>query len=388
MVAKEAHVVPSVRGLIVVSAGVNDSPVWWDKCWRRLGEHHLEIAAQLGRDFQKPWFGWKKDDSAAEDFDDMVYVEVVLRMVHPLYASHGERWIDTPLHNLRAAGIAASKSAPPAPPVTQTEFPKKYPLTTEWFLASEDKMHFLIVTQRPPRKSSPFIPAFDTSFEVSFKEDALSDKPGMLRPSLTKDRSPFASCTARLEPGVFIKGATIARATASSNIRSSAASFKSRLFLERALYKERISSLKVGRVFNGSALRHEATELCVEELHSRLAKVTEREVLTEPDGESWRTDPKEREDSVHALEQKTDRLEEAVRREATVARERLGSTASDIATRSKSTMAKTNGSGASLPQSSGTTLMVTSSITIEYRDVLREIPDPATQVQALKIVGG
>ncbi|KAI0031578.1 hypothetical protein K488DRAFT_86701 [Vararia minispora EC-137] len=182
MVAKEAHVVPSVRDLIVASAGVNDSPVWWDeigepinkllrkKCGRWRGEHHLEIAAQLGRDFQKPWFGWKKDDSAAEDFDDVVYVEVVLRMVHPLYASHRERWIDTPLHNLRVAGIAASKSAPPAPPVTQTEFPKKYSLTTEWFLASEDKTHFLIVTQRPTRKSSPFIPAFDTSFEVSFKE--------------------------------------------------------------------------------------------------------------------------------------------------------------------------------------------------------------------------
>jgi fatty acid synthase subunit alpha, fungi type len=41
----------------------------------------VEVIGKFRKDFAKPWFGWKKDGNAAQDFGDMTYEEVVLRMV-------------------------------------------------------------------------------------------------------------------------------------------------------------------------------------------------------------------------------------------------------------------------------------------------------------------
>src|ERR1700679_2765987 len=46
-----------------------------------LAERKEEIIRKLNNDFAKPWFGWKKDGSAAIDLSDMTYEGTVLRMV-------------------------------------------------------------------------------------------------------------------------------------------------------------------------------------------------------------------------------------------------------------------------------------------------------------------
>ncbi|KAI0033531.1 fatty acid synthase [Vararia minispora EC-137] len=235
MVAKEAHTSPSVKDLIVAAAGVDDSK--WEgtyvketggilsvrselgepihkvatrgiKLWKEfddtvfklprekreawLKERHSEIIAKLNKDFQKPWFGWKKDGSVAEDIGDMTYEETVLRMIRLMYVSHEERWIDISLRNLtgdwlrrieeRFAGVDGhadkvsvlqSYTSLDKPHAFVKEFFEKYPLATEQLLASEDKAYFLTIAQRPGQKPAPFIPVLDASFEVWFKKDSL-----------------------------------------------------------------------------------------------------------------------------------------------------------------------------------------------------------------------
>ena len=65
-----------------------------------LAKHRAEIIGKLNEDFQKRWFGWKKDETAAEDLSDMTYEETVLRMVCLTYVSHQNRWVDLSLRNL------------------------------------------------------------------------------------------------------------------------------------------------------------------------------------------------------------------------------------------------------------------------------------------------
>ncbi|EIW57289.1 fatty acid synthase [Trametes versicolor FP-101664 SS1] len=234
MVAKEAHTSSSVKDLIVAAAGVDDSK--WEgtyaketggiltvrselgepihkiatravKLWKEfddtvfklpkekrttwLNEHRAEVIAKLNKDFAKPWFGWKKDDSVVEDIADMTYEEVVLRMVRLMYVAHQERWIDTSLRNLtgdwlrrveeRFAGvnggqkpsILQSYTSLDKPQAFVEKFFKRYPAATEQLLASEDKAYFLAISQRPGQKPAPFIPILDASLEVWFKKDSL-----------------------------------------------------------------------------------------------------------------------------------------------------------------------------------------------------------------------
>ncbi|OBZ72637.1 Fatty acid synthase subunit beta [Grifola frondosa] len=234
MVAKEAHTSPSVKDLIVAAKGVDD-PKWEGtyaketggiltvrselgepihkianravKLWREfddtvfklpkekraawLLEHRADVISKLNRDFSKPWFGWKKDDSVVEDIADMTYEEVVLRMVRLMYVAHQERWVDLSLRNLtgdwlrrveeRFAGVNGGQKASilqsyqslDRPEAFVEEFFKTYPLATEQLLASEDKAYFLTIAQRPGQKPVPFIPVLDASFEVWFKKDSL-----------------------------------------------------------------------------------------------------------------------------------------------------------------------------------------------------------------------
>ena len=142
MVAKEAHTSLSVKD-IVAAKGVDDAQ--WEgtyaketggiltvcselgepihkiatrgvKLWKEfdetvfkmpkekrepwLNERKAEIIAKLNKDFQKLWFGWKKNGSVVEDLADMTYEEVTLRMVRLMYVVHQERWVDVTLRNL------------------------------------------------------------------------------------------------------------------------------------------------------------------------------------------------------------------------------------------------------------------------------------------------
>ncbi|EPQ52677.1 hypothetical protein GLOTRDRAFT_112049 [Gloeophyllum trabeum ATCC 11539] len=234
MVAKEAHTSSSVKDLIVAASGVDDAQ--WEgtysketggiltvrselgepihkiatrgvKLWKEfddtvfalpkekritwLKERRAEVIAKLNKDFQKPWFGWKKDGSVAEDLGDMTYEEVALRMVRLMYVAHESRWVDPSLRNLtgdwlrrveeRFAGVngglkpsilqSYSSLNEPAPFLEQ--FFNTYPLAKEQLLASEDSAYFLAISQRPGQKPVPFIPVLDASFEVWFKKDSL-----------------------------------------------------------------------------------------------------------------------------------------------------------------------------------------------------------------------
>jgi fatty acid synthase subunit alpha len=232
MVAKEAHTSSSVKDLIVAAPGVDDAN--WEgtyskptggiltvrselgepihkiatrgvKLWKEfddtvfklpkekriqwLVEHRAEVIGKLNTDFAKPWFGWKKDGSVAEDLGDMTYEEVTLRMVRLMFVEKEGRWIDLSLRNLtgdwlrrveeRFAGVNGGGPKASAlqsftsldiPHSFIKEFSAKYPASTTQLLASEDKAFFLAISQRHGQKPVPFIPILDASFEVWFKK--------------------------------------------------------------------------------------------------------------------------------------------------------------------------------------------------------------------------
>jgi fatty acid synthase subunit alpha len=140
MVAKETHTSSSVKDLIVGASGV-DGTAWEGtyvkptggiltvrselgepihkvatrgvKLWKEfddtvfklpkekrvpwLAERKAEVIGKLNADFSKPWFGWKKDGSVAQDLGDMTYEEVTLRMVKLMFVEKEDRWVDVSL---------------------------------------------------------------------------------------------------------------------------------------------------------------------------------------------------------------------------------------------------------------------------------------------------
>jgi fatty acid synthase subunit alpha len=227
MVAKEAHTSSSVKDLIVGPSGVDDAA--WEgtyvkhtssplegsitvrselgepihkvatrgvKLWKEfddtvfklpkekrvpwLAERKAGVIGKLNADFSKPWFGWKKDGSVAQDLGDMTYEEVTLRMVRLMFVE--DRWVDVSLRNswLRRveerfagvngvgtkASILQSYTVLDIPSSFVEEFFAKYPASTVQLLASEDKAYFLTISQRPGQKPAPFIPVLDSNFEV------------------------------------------------------------------------------------------------------------------------------------------------------------------------------------------------------------------------------
>jgi fatty acid synthase subunit beta len=155
-----------------------------------LAERKAEVIGKLNADFSKPWFGWKKGGSVAQDLGDMAYEEVTLRMVRPMFVGKEDRWVDVSLRNstgdwLRRveerfagvngggtkASILQSYTVLGMPSSFVEEFFTKYPASTIQLLASEDKAYFLTISQR--QKPAPFIPVLDSNFEVWFKKDSL-----------------------------------------------------------------------------------------------------------------------------------------------------------------------------------------------------------------------
>jgi fatty acid synthase subunit alpha, fungi type len=231
MVAKEAHTSSSVKDLIVAVSGVDVAK--WEgtyskptggiltvrselgepihkvatrgvKLWKEfddtvfklpkekrlvwMAERRAEVIGKLNAAFAKPWFGWKKNGSVAEDLGGMTYEKVTLRMVRLMFVEKVARWIDLSLWNLtgdwlrrveeRFAGVNGGAKASVLqsfkslnnPHSFVEDFFAKYPASTTQLLASEDKAYFLAISQRHGQKTVPFIPILDASFEVWFKK--------------------------------------------------------------------------------------------------------------------------------------------------------------------------------------------------------------------------
>ena len=153
-----------------------------------MAERKAEVIGKLNADFSKPWFGWKKDGSVAQDLGDMTYEEVTLRMVRLMFVEMEYRWMNVSLRNLTGdwlrrveerfagvngggakASILQSYTVLDIPSSFVEEFFAKYPASTVQLLASEDNAYFLTISQRPGQKPAPFIPILDSNFEVWFK---------------------------------------------------------------------------------------------------------------------------------------------------------------------------------------------------------------------------
>jgi len=232
MVAKEAHTSRSVKELIVAAAGVGDAQ--WEgtytketggiltvtselgepihkiatrgvKLWKELDETVFAlpkekrnawltekkdyIIKRLNADFQKPWFGARKDGTVVNDIGDMTYEDVARRLVRLMFVAHEGRWIDITLRNLvgdwlrrveeRFAGIdradfktselqSYSELDDPLPYLDK--FFSLFAESTKQLLCAEDAAYFLAIAQRPGQKPVPFIPVLDADFGVWFKK--------------------------------------------------------------------------------------------------------------------------------------------------------------------------------------------------------------------------
>jgi fatty acid synthase subunit alpha len=145
------------------------------------------IIKRLNADFQKVWFGQKKNGEAV-DLQDMTYTEVVYRLITLLYVKHEERWIDITLRNLvgdfmRRVEERFTKKAGPSmlqnynqltsPFAFTEEFMAQFPDANSQLLTSEDVLHFIALCKRPIQKPVPFIPVMDKEFDIWFKKDSL-----------------------------------------------------------------------------------------------------------------------------------------------------------------------------------------------------------------------
>lgn len=145
------------------------------------------IIKRLNADFQKVWFGKKKNGDVV-DLQEMTYVEVVNRMIELMYIKHEHRWIDITLRNLvgdflrrieerfsekEATSTLQSFSQLDNPFDFVPEFLQQFPEADNQLLTSEDVLHFVTLCQRRGQKPVPFIPVMDKDFEVWFKKDSL-----------------------------------------------------------------------------------------------------------------------------------------------------------------------------------------------------------------------
>lgn len=142
---------------------------------------------RLNADFQKVWFGKKKNGDVV-DLQDMTYSEVVARMVELLFIKVENRWIDITLRNLvgdflrrveerflqkEQISLLQSYSQLDVPFDFVAEFLAHFPEAETQLLTSEDVLHFVTLCQRRGQKPVPFIPVMDKDFEVWFKKDSL-----------------------------------------------------------------------------------------------------------------------------------------------------------------------------------------------------------------------
>lgn len=243
MVAKEAATAPEVKQLIVDAAGLEDELSWeksYDEVaggvvtvqselgepihklatrgillWREFDKRFFslprgekrrdailaakdEIIAKLNADFQKPYFGRKRDGSVCE-VEDMTYAEVLERMVQLMHIKNGgdkagrlapTRWID-PTYASRvmlmmqrsAARLAKDKmdKVVPSnkllmedPDKAIADFLVAIPALEDSLMADDDVTYFLDLCKVPTRgKPVNFVPVVDEDLVFWVKKDSL-----------------------------------------------------------------------------------------------------------------------------------------------------------------------------------------------------------------------
>ncbi|KAF9643908.1 hypothetical protein BDM02DRAFT_3219125 [Thelephora ganbajun] len=152
-----------------------------------LAERRVEIIYdKFNRNFQKPWFGWKKDGTAVEHPGDMTCEETVLRTVCLMNLT-GD-W----LRHIEER-FAYANGGGQIPSILQSFTSLDQP-----HAFAEDKVYFLMIAQRRSRKPVPFIPTLDAPSEVwlkkgpvavvhpKVKDEPIKDMPGNITKDLIK----------------------------------------------------------------------------------------------------------------------------------------------------------------------------------------------------------
>ncbi|KAK1943247.1 Fatty acid synthase subunit alpha [Phytophthora citrophthora] len=153
-----------------------------------------DIITRLNADFQKPYFGCKRDvetgDSVPADLEEMSYAEVLIRLidltyvevegkphrwVHDTYFSRVSRFItraEERFNREKDGEIFNQVELKVNPRGTVSAFVAKYPQTASTLLSVLDGDFFLDLC-RTGGKPMNFVPVIDTEFKTWFKKDSL-----------------------------------------------------------------------------------------------------------------------------------------------------------------------------------------------------------------------
>ncbi|KAL3671875.1 hypothetical protein V7S43_002543 [Phytophthora oleae] len=240
MVAKEAATAPEVKKLLVDTPGIGfESELEWETSytktvggvvtvtselgepihvvanrgavlWKEFDEKYFsipreqvelalrlnkkDIITRLNADYQKPYFGCKRDVETGEsipvDLEEMSYADVLTRLidltyvevegkpkrwVHDTYFSRVSKFITRTEERFRreSSGDLFDQSDLQANPRgTMSAFIAKYPQTVSTLLSVPDCDFFLDLC-RTGGKPVNFVPVIDTEFKTWFKKDSL-----------------------------------------------------------------------------------------------------------------------------------------------------------------------------------------------------------------------
>ncbi|OWZ18416.1 Fatty acid synthase subunit alpha, partial [Phytophthora megakarya] len=238
MVAKEAATAPEVKKLLVDTPGIESELEWEtsytgavggvitvtselgepihvvaNRCallWKEFDDKYFsipreqvelalrlnkkDIIARLNADFQKPYFGCKRNvetgESVAADLEEMSYGDVLTRMIdvtyvevegkphrwiHDTYFSRVSKFITRTEERFRresSGSVFDQSELKVNPRGTVSAFISKYPQTVSTLLSVPDCDFFLDLC-RTGGKPVNFVPAIDTEFKTWFKKDSL-----------------------------------------------------------------------------------------------------------------------------------------------------------------------------------------------------------------------
>ena len=147
------------------------------------------IIKRLNEDFSKVWFGKDARTGEVANLEDMIYRDVVMRLVELTYVADEHRWIDSSYQQLVydfCTAIEAryttvhkgrfhfnSPDSLKLPHDALKEYFDAVPQLSKDLISFEDSQLFIQMCRRSGQKPVPFIIALDEDFEYWFKKDSL-----------------------------------------------------------------------------------------------------------------------------------------------------------------------------------------------------------------------